>query len=317
MDEGWHPSSFPPGQRPWPRLLTRRQVLRWGLAGGALALLPGRVLLGCGGTVKVSSPSATASFLSDAERQILRAVTARIIPTDVDAPGAADADAAEYINRLLTFVPSDTDPVGEVFAGGPFSGRNPFPDPTTGTPSNVAPADDFVHFIPLTQRQILSWRVQVLGSAAVSGADFNAAVLGPTVGLRDRYRDGLASIQSTSRQMFSADFVALTAEQQDAVLAAIDADFFTLLTEHTIEGTLCDPVYGGNKDRVGWTMIGYDGDSQPLGYSIFDATTMAYNERPDKPTSTANPDEDFSGVDAITDQFLRGLVRAVGGPHFP
>ena len=38
---------------------------------------------------------------------------------------------------------------------------------------------------------------------------------------------------------------------------------------------------------------------------------------PDKPTSTANPDEDFSGVDAATAAFLKILVRVGGGPHFP
>jgi len=38
-------------------------------------------------------------------------------------------------------------------------------------------------------------------------------------------------------------------------------------------------------------LVGLEGDSQPLGYSVFDATTNAYVERADHPMSTANPDE--------------------------
>ena len=75
--------------------------------------------------------------------------------------------------------------------------------------------------------------------------------------------------------------------------------------------------YGGNKNRIGWDLIGYDGDSQPLGYSIFDETTMSYRERADKPNSTANPDEDFRGVDDHTQALLNTIVKLVGGPHFP
>ena len=204
-----------------------------------------------------------------------------------------------------------------VFAGGPFSNRNPFPDPATGSPSSHFPPDDFSHFVPLTRLQLLSWRVMLLGSAAVPGADFNDAVVGPTTGIRERYRTGLSDIQTKSMQMFGADFVALTSDQQDAILAAADPTFVDLVTSHTIEGMFSVPEYGGNTNRIGWNLIQYDGDSQPLGYSIFDTATMTYNERPDKPNSTANPDEDFSGVDAGTDKFLRFLVRIVGGPHFP
>lgn len=294
-------------------VLTRRDVLRWGVAGGAAALLPGRVLLGCGGTVRLQQPAA--SFLTADELRTLTALTGRIVPTD-DLPGAIEAGAADYISQLLAVIPSESDPTGRVFGGGPFSDRNPFPDSATGTPSSRFPPDHFEQFIPLTRLQLMSWRVQLLGSAAVPGADFNDAVLRPTIGLRDRYRTGLAAIEAKSQQMFMSDFAALTAAQQDKVIAA-EQEFVDLVTGHTLEGIFCAPEYGGNKDRVGWNLIGYDGDSQPLGYSIFNETTMSYNERPDKPNSTANPDEDFSGVDAATEQFLKVLVRVVGGPHFP
>lgn len=305
--------------------LTRRQALKWGLAGGAVVVLP-RGLLGCGETTtNVQSTPASCggalelepitSFLTDDELSTLAAVTGRIIPTD-DTPGAIEAGAATYINRLLSTVPSDTDPAGNVFGGGPFSNRNPFPDAQTGTPSTRCPPDEFLQFLPLTRLQLMSWRVQLLGSAAVPGSDFNAS-LPPVIGLQEQYRTGLQAVASASQQKFGAAFPALTAAQQNTVLAAVDPGFVALVTGHTIEGLFCAPEYGGNKDLIGWQLIGYDGDSQPLGYSIFDTTTMTYNERPDKPNSTANPDEDFSGVDAATDEFLRMLVKVGGGPHFP
>jgi len=315
--------------------LTRRELLRWGLMGGAVTALPASALSGCGGgdqffgptptptvvpptptVAPTVTPTPSATFLTPAEEAIVRAATARIVPTD-DLPGAVEAGAAQYISRLLSVVPDNADPAGNVFAGGPFSDRNPFPDPSTGMPSNRFPTNDFPHFIPLTRLQLMSWRVQLLGTAAVPGSDFNAAVLGPVIGLRDQYRTGLADIQSKSQQLFAADFVTLTPAQQDQVLAAIDPGFYDLITNHTLEGMFCAPEYGGNIGRVGWQLIGYDGDSQPLGYSIFDETAMTYRERADKPNSGPNPDEDFAGVDEATQQFLCRIVRLTGGPFFP
>jgi gluconate 2-dehydrogenase gamma chain len=37
------------------------------------------------------------------------------------------------------------------------------------------------------------------------------------------------------------------------------AAFFALVRTHTIQGTFCDPYYGGNSDFVGWDLIGYPG----------------------------------------------------------
>ena len=296
--------------------LTRRQILRWGLVGGTLVVLPSS-LIGCGSDEDVVAGAAPVpDFLTAAEQRVLRSVVGRIVPTD-DKPGAVDCGADVYINRLLSLVPDDNDRTAQVYAGGPFSGRNPFADSTSGTPSTHFPTNDFLHFLPLTRLQLLSWRVQILGSANVAGADFNSAVTGPVVGLRDQYRTGLASIQQASRDMHQADFDSLAPADQDGVLQAVDPGFVQLATGHTLEGMFCAPEYGGNKDLTGWKLIGYDGDSQPLGYSLFDETAVQYRERSDKPTSTKNPDEDFAGVDDVTQQFLKLLVRVVGGPHFP
>lgn len=308
------------------RRFTRRQILRWGVAGGAAAALPD-ALWGCGDddhfavrpspTPTVTPTPVPASFLRQDEKRVAAAVAARLMPSD-DTPGAIEAGVPQYIDRLLDDVPTEDAPNGSVFAGGPFSGRNPFPDRTTGTASTNFPPDNFKQFIPLTRLQLLSWRVRLLGSAAVTGADFNDGVLAPAIGLRDQYRIGIAEIQSKSQEMFGAEFTVLTALQQDTVFDAIDPDFHDLMIHHVIEGMFSAPEYGGNIDHIGWNLVQYDGDSQPLGYSIFDETTMSYRERPDKPTSTANPGENFGGVDKNTERFLQNVARgAGGGPHFP
>jgi len=297
------------------------------MAGGVAVALPATSLIGCGDddsfTPPPPTPTPIPSFLTAGEQQVVGAIAARVVPADVlpdgtVRPGAVEAGAPAYIDRLLSIVPDENEPA-YVFASGPFSDRNAFPDPATGTPSTHFPSNNFAQFIPLPRLQLLSWRVQLLGSAAVSGADFNAGQVAPVIGWRDQYRSGIADIEANSMQMFSADFAALTSSQQDAVLKAADQGFVSLITGHILEGMFCAPEYGGNVDRIGWQLIGYDGDSQPLGYSIFDETTMQYKERADKPNSMANPDEDFSGVDAITHQFLALLVKIAnpGTPYFP
>ena len=55
-------------------------------------------------------------------------------------------------------------------------------------------------------------------------------------------------------------FVELAAGDQDAVLTAIQqTPFFALVRTHTIQGTFCDPAYGGNANFAGWDLIGYPG----------------------------------------------------------
>ena len=35
--------------------------------------------------------------------------------------------------------------------------------------------------------------------------------------------------------------------------------FFTMLYENVMEGLFADPIYGGNKDKAGWKLIGFPG----------------------------------------------------------
>lgn len=285
--------------------MSRREFLKIGAAGTAL-LVTGLGVEGCG------EEAAAPAYFTAHERDTLAAAASRIVPTDA-TPGAAEAGVVDYIEQLLTAF--DHNPP-RIFAGGPFSGRQPYPDNTTGRPSVDVPANAFQRFVPLTRTKEIAWRVRIYGSDSVDGGDVNDAVLGPTKGLRRNYREGLAQLDGTSRQLHGAQFVALAGDRQDEVLKAVPQDFAALLLEHTLEGTYAAPEYGGNRRLIGWRANSFEGDNQPLGYSIYDASIGDYRERPDHPMSTANPDEDFKGLDAVAIEVVSTIALGIGGKQY-
>jgi len=79
---------------------------------------------------------------------------------------------------------------------------------------------------------------------------------------REPYRAGLSALDARARQTKGQPFARLAEADQDAVLIALqsaDPGFFSLVREHTLQGTFGDPYYGGNAGFVGWDMIGYPG----------------------------------------------------------
>ncbi|HEX4820139.1 MAG TPA: gluconate 2-dehydrogenase subunit 3 family protein [Acidimicrobiales bacterium] len=179
------------------------------------------------------------AFFSEQELAIIAAAVDRLIPPDDDGcPGAAAAGAADYIDTLLgafTFDPP------RIHAGGPFSGR------WGGEAS-------FEKWMPLGPMEELAWRTRIEGSKGMPEREFNGSVLG----LQQVYREGL--------KVLGRDFTRANAEEQDRRIDSVP-EFKSLLYEHACEGMYGDPVYGGNRDRVGWTMIGWIGDIQPRGYT--------------------------------------------------
>jgi hypothetical protein len=167
------------------------------------------------------------------------------------------------------------------------------------------PVNSFRESVGPSRLQDLYWRAEILGSAAAGlPSHLDAQQGGQRVGLRDVYRSALAKVDEVAQATFGLAFVDLTPAQQDEIFVAIDKpevfppdplreghSFVDLLIQHTLEGCFAAPEYGGNANTDGWRMIGLEGDSQPLGYSLFSRLTQSYNERPDHPMSTANPDE--------------------------
>lgn len=247
---------------------------------------------------------ARSRFLTRHELRTLTALCERIIPADAD-PGAGALGAAQYIAGTLTAFGRARP---RIYAGGPFSGRTPFPDNDTGTASLARPANAFRSFVPLTRLQELRWRAEIFGSATVPElAQIDAQSGGPKKGLRTVYREALAKVDEVSVATKGQRYVDLVAADQDSVLMMLDnggfapdprrdnKTFISLLIQHTLEGCYAAPEYGGNRIRngrpQGWTMLGLEGDNQPLGYSVFSRATDDYVERADHPMSTPNPDE--------------------------
>jgi hypothetical protein len=89
---------------------------------------------------------------------------------------------------------------------------------------------------------------------------------------RPVYTQGFKDLQAKTKELFpsAAKFSALTAPQQIQVLTAIEkTPFFTTVRNHTITGMFASPQHGGNYNKVGWKLIGFDGSlnfKAPFGY---------------------------------------------------
>jgi gluconate 2-dehydrogenase gamma chain len=68
----------------------------------------------------------------------------------------------------------------------------------------------------------------------------------------------------------STSIAGLTAPQQIELLLSIEKSaFFELLRLHTVLGFLSAPSYGGNREGIGWKLIGFEDRMSfepPFGY---------------------------------------------------
>ena len=109
------------------------------------------------------------------------------------------------------------------------------------------------------------------GAAEARAAHYiDHALAGPLASSREAYGAGLAALNAYAQTSKGAPFARLSPADQDAVLTDMEqnvatgftagsAAFFGLVRAHTIQGTFCDPYYGGNANFVGWDLIGYPG----------------------------------------------------------
>jgi gluconate 2-dehydrogenase gamma chain len=107
------------------------------------------------------------------------------------------------------------------------------------------------------------------------------ALAGPYFGWQAAYREGVRTINAYTSERYGKKFFELSEADQDAVVSALERgavpgfgatdgseNFFTMIWGHTIEGMFSDPAYGGNRDTVGWRLIGFPGAQ--YGYSAED-----------------------------------------------
>ena len=97
------------------------------------------------------------------------------------------------------------------------------------------------------------------------------ALAGPYAEWQLAYREGLRLLNAHAIEKHGVSFHALSEIDQDTIVASLEAnqvpgfggngsaDFFAMVWAHTIEGLLCDPAYGGNRNGVGWKLIGFPG----------------------------------------------------------
>ena len=177
------------------------------------------------------------TFFNAHQRATIEAAMARIIPTD-NQPGAREAGTIDFVDRYLSGL-------GFIYAKPDGSG-----------------------FEKLQGKRADAWKQRI---------DI----------IRAKYVEGIKELDHKGQSQFGAEFVRLTTEQQDRILAImehpsqqteagvegamsvepalqqtnaeIDLDFFPLLALHTRQGFYADPIYGGNKNRVGWKLIGFEG----------------------------------------------------------
>jgi gluconate 2-dehydrogenase gamma chain len=182
-------------------------------------------------------------FFDPHQRETVAAAMARIIPTD-DRPGAREAGTIDFLDRYLSGL-------DYIYAKPDGSG-----------------------FEKLEGKRAQAWQQRL---------DI----------VRSKYVEGVRELDRRSQARFGADFARLSDEQQDQVLTELSAparqqeaelaqaqaeggfapvetplqqtsvevelDFLPLLALHTREGFYADPIYGGNRDRVGWELIGFPG----------------------------------------------------------
>jgi gluconate 2-dehydrogenase gamma chain len=160
-------------------------------------------------------------FLRPDEAEAVDAIVDRLIPADELGPGGKQAGCTVFIDRQLASPYGNHD---TLYMQGPFPDN---PLPTQGIQS------------PLTPRQ--------------------------------QYRQGLAALASYCKSNFGGkSFSQLDGDAQDKLLTGLERgevtlpDFdsrmlFSAIYTNTIEGFFADPIYGGNRDMVGWKLVGFPG----------------------------------------------------------
>jgi len=158
-------------------------------------------------------------FLSAAEVAFLDAAVARLIPADKLGPGAKEAGVTYFIDQQLF---GGWGMMAKMYRQGPH---------TEGTPQQGYQS-------PLTPQEV--------------------------------YRAAIADVDAACAKQYGKSFDKLAAAQQDEVLHALEEGkfpleavparfFFSLLLDNTIEGFFSDPIYGGNRDKIGWKLVGFPG----------------------------------------------------------
>lgn len=286
-------------------VLGRRDLLRYGSGVAVTTLVPVHIIA-CDNT-----PPPQTGFFTDAERSALGALANAVMPPD-DTPGGKDLGAVQYIEKLCTaFDGADATHAPAIYGGGPFSGRMPFAD-DQGNPSTNFPPNSFANFLFLDRVKDAGWRLFIQGPSATL-VQPNVGVALPTgsvpaiVGLRDRMKAGLKDAMQASIDLGFGELATLSESDLIAFLNKLESGFRDLVIDLVQQACFCPPEYGGNIALGGWKLAHFEGDPQPLGYSVWSTAQNKYVERPDAPMSTPNatdPEPLSPDIVAFIDQVI-------------
>ncbi len=87
---------------------------------------------------------------------------------------------------------------------------------------------------------------------------------------REFFRAGIEAANDWTRKTYGKSFEHLSVADRQAALQAMEGnkadfaglgakEFFEALLAITMEGFFADPIYGGNRNKAGWKMVGYPG----------------------------------------------------------
>jgi len=87
---------------------------------------------------------------------------------------------------------------------------------------------------------------------------------------REFFAAGIVATNAWVNKTRGKDFDRLAAKERDEVLKLMEQgkaeladfngkDFFEALLQITMEGFFADPIYGGNRNKVSWRMVGFPG----------------------------------------------------------
>lgn len=177
-------------------------------------------------------------FLNSSEVGFVKAACEVLIPADDIGPGALEVGAPVYIDRQLAGAYGQG---ARLYLDGPF-------------PEGATPQQGYQ--LPLKPAELL--RIGI--------GEVNAYV-------KAQHGDIFQNLDQESRVK-----VLESLEKGEAILSAVPTGtFFDLLLQLVMEAYFADPIYGGNRDKVVWDMLGFPGAGVDFSDKI-----AAYRNKPYK-----------------------------------
>ncbi len=258
--------------------------------------------------------------LSKEQAETVDALTSRILPGDADDPGAHEAGVVVYIDNLLAY----QEGIGEVtYRSGPFAkvydpndgasatpGASPAASPAASPgaspvpPPNATP-EQLAEGSPIASPPADSDEVVWVSQEDIERYGYQSRLTPLEV-----YTIGLAAVDRYANGKHGKRFADLSGDQQDEIVGAMangdikdfDPDltaqsFFQNLRRHTSEGMFSDPAYGGNRDMVGWKLVGYPGAQR--AYNPWELQQFGTDRQPQSMAQMAafNPGHQAPGRD--------------------